>query len=317
MKRMIRHLARKPILASIGLLMTTIVLLAVVSMVTSVHIAKTNEGMATAINQSGSLRMQSYRIGVALADESIPAPERAARARTLATEFQERLESPRLVNAIQGKPDDQVSEAYARVTSVWRRAVKPSLKAYISLLAGDTSAQSHAIPRAGYLAAVDGFVDQIDALVQLLEEVAEHRIDRLRMIQGVSLALTVCIVIVTMVLVIRRVIRPLGELLACADRARQGDFSWRTRFTDNDELGRLGAAMNLMAADLSHLYREARGARGAEDPGSGAEQPLPRASLPHEQDIKRGPCLCAPAAPGPARPARRPQDRGEHAVPSR
>jgi two-component system nitrate/nitrite sensor histidine kinase NarX len=52
----------------------------------------------------------------------------------------------------------------------------------------------------------------------------------------------------------RRVIRPLGELLACADRVSQGDFSGRTRFAGNDELGRLGVAVNLMSESLSRLY---------------------------------------------------------------
>ncbi len=253
---MMRRLAHKPILLSVGLLMSAVVVLAVVSMISSVHIAQTNEGMATAINQSGSLRMQSYRIGVALADESVPASERAIRAQALATEFEERLESPRLVNAIPGGAQDEVTDAYQRVTSLWHRAMKPPLEDYIRLLTRDASPGRHALPRAGYLAGVDAFVAQIDALVRLLEDVAEHRIQRLRTIQGISLALTIVIVVLTMGLVIRRVIRPLGDLLACADRARQGDFSGRTRFTDNDELGRLGAAMNLMAADLSRMYAE-------------------------------------------------------------
>jgi two-component system nitrate/nitrite sensor histidine kinase NarX len=51
-------------------------------------------------------------------------------------------------------------------------------------------------------------------------------------------------------------VTPLGELLHCADRARQGDFSRRTRFAGTDELGRLGAAMNLMTEGLYEIYNE-------------------------------------------------------------
>jgi two-component system nitrate/nitrite sensor histidine kinase NarX len=50
------------------------------------------------------------------------------------------------------------------------------------------------------------------------------------------------------------VIRPLDDLLDCADRVRVGDFSGRVCATGSDELGRLGAAMNLMAEGLSELY---------------------------------------------------------------
>jgi two-component system nitrate/nitrite sensor histidine kinase NarX len=68
--------------------------------------------------------------------------------------------------------------------------------------------------------------------------------------------LTVIAVLVTMLLLKQRVVTPLDELLRCADRARQGDFSGRTRFVGPDELGRLGAAMNLMTQGLWHIYNE-------------------------------------------------------------
>jgi len=251
---MIQRLVRKPILAGIGLLMSAIVLLAVISMLSSVFIAETTEGMATAINQSGSLRMQSYRIGVALADESVPARTRAERAAALAEEFESRLLSPRLVNAIPGRPGDEVTRAYARVTELWEREVWPPLAEHIQLLSSGAALGSQALPRAEYLQGVDAFVAEIDSLVRLLENAAELRIDILRTIQAAALALTVATVVLTMILVFRRLIRPLDDLLACADRVRRGDFTGRTDFTGNDELGSLGAAVNLMSEDLSRLY---------------------------------------------------------------
>jgi two-component system nitrate/nitrite sensor histidine kinase NarX len=254
MMLMLQSIARKPILVSIGLLMSAIVLLAVVSMVSSVFVAQTMEGMASAINQSGSLRMQSYRIGVALADERAPAPLRAERAATLAAEFESRLFSPRLVNAIPGHTDHEVTQAYAQVTRHWERTMKPPLADHIALLRGDAANGSQAPQPLEYLAGVDAFVAEIDALVHLLEDVAERRIDILRWIQATALGLTVIVVILTMFLMVRRVIRPLGELLSCADSIRQGDFSGRTRVTGSDELGRLGAAVNMMSEGLSQLY---------------------------------------------------------------
>jgi two-component system nitrate/nitrite sensor histidine kinase NarX len=132
--------------------------------------------------------------------------------------------------------------------------MKPPLDDYIRLLGKGAARHSQVLPRADYLAGVDAFVVEIDRLVRLLEDVAEQRIDLLRAIQAITLMLTVGIVVVTMALVLRRVVRPLGDLLACADRVRRGDFSGRTTFTGNDELGRLGEAVNLMSEGLSALY---------------------------------------------------------------
>jgi two-component system nitrate/nitrite sensor histidine kinase NarX len=234
--------------------MSAVVLLAVVSMVSSVFIAQTTEGMATAINQAGSLRMQAYRIGVALADESVPAPSRAARAVALAAEFEERLSSPRLMNAVAGRVDRRVVRAYGAVHSLWEQRMKHPLAEDVRLLRTGATEASRLPARADYLAGVDAFVGEIDVFVRLLEDLAERRIDFLRSTQAVSLALTVLIVTATMVLMLRRVIRPLDDLLQCADRVRVGDFGGRAGATGGDELGRLGLAMNLMSAGLSDLY---------------------------------------------------------------
>lgn len=249
---MIDRLARKPILLRIGALLSIVVLLAVVSMLSSVFIAKTTEGLASAVNQSGSLRMQSYRIGMALADQSVPPGQRADLVARLAGEFESRLASPRLADADPVRSNAEVRVAYQRIWNDWRDHMRPPLIRHLDQLRG--SPHHTAVPTIPYLQAVDGFVAEVDDLVWRLERVAEGRIDMLRRIQAVSLLLTVLIVSVTLFLVVRQVIVPLGGLLACADRARRGDLAWRTRFCGNDELGRLGAAMNSMAEDLSRLY---------------------------------------------------------------
>ncbi len=253
---MIQRLATKPILLRIGLLLSSVVMLAVVSMLSSVFIAKTTEGLAAAVNQSGSLRMQSYRIGMALADQSVPAPERAERVARLAGEFESRLASPRLADAIPARVGDEVHKAYQRIRNAWTDRMRPPLASRLRDLRGQpapTQSQSPP-PEIPYLRDVDGFVAEVDDLVGQLERVAEGRIARLQQIQAVVLFLTILVITVTLVLVLRRVIVPLGELLTCADRARRGDFTGRTRFRGHDELGRLGSAMNRMAEDLSRLY---------------------------------------------------------------
>ena len=233
--------ARRPILYLIGALMSGIVLLGIAAMLGSMVIAQINQGMAAAVNQSGTLRMQSYRVGMALADPRGAAAERQQRARALAGELSQRLTSSRLLDAIPAADADPVRVAYERVVVQWERVMLPAVH---DALAGPDSI--------GYLQRVDGFVSEIHTLVQALAERAEHHIDLLRLIQGAALLLTVVAVVVTMRLLQRRVVRPLDDLLRCADRARQGDFSGRTRFDGPDELGRLGAAMNLMTQRIEN-----------------------------------------------------------------
>ncbi len=254
MHHVIKRIADKPILLRIGLLMAAVVLLGVFSMLSSVFIAQTTEGLASAVNQSGTVRMQSYRIGMAVADLAVPGPERTRRVAALARELETRLESPRLADAIPLRASHEVRAAYRRVWDSWRGRMRPALDSYLGQDPGGASTSAAAALVTDYLVLVDEFVAEVDALVGLLEGVAEGRIAMLRQIQAVSLVLTLFVVLGTLVLVARRVIQPLEELLTCADRARRGDFSGRTRCDGSDELGRLGAALNRMSEDLSRLY---------------------------------------------------------------
>ncbi|AFL76061.1 type IV pili methyl-accepting chemotaxis transducer N-terminal domain-containing protein [Thiocystis violascens] len=244
---------RHSILLVIGLLMTSVVILGVTGMLTSIVIAQINQGMATAVNQSGTLRMQAYRVGVALTDDRVPLETRRERARLLAAEYDRWLISERLTAVLPDQATDPVRLAYEGVRVRWVKEMRQAVLGFID--AGEEAAASLA-ETAKYLDRVDDFVAEIHALVRLLEERAERRIRLLRWIQAIALALTVTVVLVTLILVQRRILRPLGELLDCADRIRRGDFSTRATWIGHDELGRVGAAMNLMTEGLSDIYRE-------------------------------------------------------------
>jgi two-component system nitrate/nitrite sensor histidine kinase NarX len=246
---------RRSLLFKVGLLMTGILLLGLVSMVTTGLVARATEGLATAVNQSGALRMQAYRIGMVLVDATRPAGERAQRVDALAAEFARRLASPALAGAISEQSDDAVRAAYLRVRTDWLEQMTPALgDDRARLRAAGQTRETRGATDWAYVARVDRFVEGIDALVSTLEAVIEGRIVLLRLVQAVALGLTLMLVMVTMVLVRYQVIRPLRDLLRCADLARRGDFRARTMFDGTDELGRLGEAFNRMAADLSRLY---------------------------------------------------------------
>ncbi len=237
-----------------GLAMGLITALAVGGMASAVFVARTTYGEAAAVNQAGSLRMQSYHIAAALEavgnDGSTPFGE----IDELTREFEERLTSPRLTEVVESSHRQSIHKAYRLVTEQWQLTLLPRLREYAEQRANPSQRQSLEETLRIYRFVVGGFVANIDNLVRLLEEDAESRIHLLGLFQGISLFLTLAVAIVTLYLLYTDVLNPLHDMLNAAEQAGSGDFSARISHTGEDELGRLGRAFNTMAEDLSKIY---------------------------------------------------------------
>jgi two-component system nitrate/nitrite sensor histidine kinase NarX len=249
------------LLFRVGLAMAIVIMLAVVSMLSSVFIAKNSEGFAAAINQAGTLRMQSYRIASSLVH--LPREEgRSAEeiSQDLVHEFEERLFSPRIHSVLDKGADPNVHEAYETVESQWKNTMFPQLRTYLEMAQQGTANQEQSRvleeKKIFFLSNVDGFVQNIHGFVKALELDAETRNRQLRFIQLVALFLTLFVAFVSMFLTKTYLLDPLKDLLACAGAARHGDFSVRSKHLSEDELGQLGAAFNMMAEDLSEMYAQ-------------------------------------------------------------
>ncbi len=258
---------RHSLLFNLGTVMTAITLLAFTSMAVSLFIADTMEGEATAINESGALRMRSYRIASSLVYDAVDLKEQWQNTYALVEEFEQHLHSPELMAVLPEDRQQPLRQAYDRIEFQWREEIRPLLDIYLDGLLGflpetgqgqDFSISKDAVTnlRAQYFANVSGFVNNIDYLVSLLEEDAETNVRDLRIYQFFALLLTVLLALTGLILVNQRIRLPLQQLLVGAERARRRDFSFRTRYTGKDELGQLGLAFNSMAEDLSHIYNE-------------------------------------------------------------
>lgn len=232
-------LIKRSLLLRLGVAMGVIISLALIGMLSSIFIAENSEGFAAAINHAGTLRMQSYRIASSLVHGTgAESGGAGGKTRALVDEFEERLHSPRIHNVLDKGAAWQVVAAYRTVEREWQETMHPRLENYLALKPGGR--EEIAAEQSFYLANVDGFVEEIHSLVEALELDEDKRNEQLRLIQIISIALTLLTAAISLFLAQRSVLLPLKDLLLCAGAARHGDLTVRSGYVGEDELGQLG-----------------------------------------------------------------------------
>lgn len=250
MKKILTGMLDHSLLLRLGVAMGTITFLGLLGMTSSIIIAGISQGSAATINQTGSLRMQSYRIIslIQLAQaENTPANWRNVEINL--NQFEHTLYSPGLLDIAVSKSQTKSALNYRKVASDWQTQLKPKLTAIVKH--GSHSKQLDV----NLFGDISIFVTGIDTLVQELAHQAESRIALLSAISGISLFMALIVVSVTMFMVYIDVLNPLRDLLTCTENFGRGDLNVRTLHVSDDELGRLGVAFNSMAEDMSKLYR--------------------------------------------------------------
>lgn len=258
-----RPFFKRTLLLRAGLTMAGIALLALVSMSSSIVIAEMLRGQAAAINQAGSLRMQSFAITTRLLAGSGEGDLSYGQTVTRAVqEYENRLNNSRLTDVLPKDPKDELRATYGHLVRQWRDDIRPLMSVYLyNAEPGPYAAASVGRPdieplKRMLVTRIHVYVQHIDQFVSLLENVTESKVAWLRLIQGVSLFLTLAVAYLAMHLLQTDVLAPLRDLLLSAERARRGVFSARVRHNGEDELGRLGHAFNVMAEDLSKVYAD-------------------------------------------------------------
>lgn len=228
--------------------MTIVGLVVLAGMGSAVIIAETARGNAGAINLAGSLRMQSYRLsGLVIAARNQADNEIYRRAVATAIDtFERSLHSPVLSDPTAGGDSAAARQA---VVQRWSRSFRPMLETAIARPSGAPPDARELLERTG------AFVADIDRLVSQIERDTENRIRFLRSTVIATLFVTLGAVVLTMYFLHVSVLSPLRGLVAFTARVGRGELDARTPHVGEDELGRLGHAFNLMAADLGALYR--------------------------------------------------------------
>jgi two-component system nitrate/nitrite sensor histidine kinase NarX len=235
------------LLLRMGGAIAAIALLAVLGMSVSGLVAESTQGSGEAINRSGSLRMQSWRMaslylaeqpdGTAVPVSSLPVAIRA---------FDATLADPVILAMLPRAGDSRLVSTWQGIHDDWQGRIRPRFQ-----LVGLPPTRAE---RIALVTEISRFVDQVDHLVKQLEDTTEAKIRVMRLVLGVALMLTVLVVLLTVWLIHIHLVQPLRRLLLLSSSVGRGDLDARTLHTGEDELGQLGRAFNLMAEDLSKLY---------------------------------------------------------------
>lgn len=237
--------SRSPLVNRITLVVSAIVLTALASMATTLAVSKSIEGDATAINIAGSLRMGAYQL-LALSGSEHQVSPLGRNLAEASDRYQSRLNDFGLLRAIPDHPDHQIYRQYQAIVGAWRAPFR-------DLLQEHPQGQPVTLE---LMNATDEFVAQVDALVTMLEQRTEARINLLHLIQIISLVLAVVIVIALFVDLKNRVLKPLRRLVSIATAVGDRDFSQRMNPSGGDELAQLGRAFDQMTEELARSYGE-------------------------------------------------------------
>jgi two-component system nitrate/nitrite sensor histidine kinase NarX len=238
----IRALWGRSTLVRISTVLGAITLLAIAVVLTAATVTEQSTGKGVAINVAGSLRMQSYRLAVQVADaRQEPAAQEQSIARESA-EFERRLHHSQLRGAALSSA--ALAAQYRRIGTTWDAEIRP--------LAAASAGSEQA--RTAFLDRVHPFVQQVDGFVQALESDLESRIHGLQVAIGAALFVIVVLVVSAFFLLDFQVFQPINQLVSVTQRVRRGQFGVRAARTGPDEIGQLGHDFNHMVEELGRLY---------------------------------------------------------------
>lgn len=229
-------------------------LLALSAIGTTLFLSWQLEGSSAAINETGSLRMHSYRLAMLLSrvvDEPGAGTARDDTARELntieATFALLKKGDPQRPLLL--PPAERIQDEFDKVSQHWRATMRPLADA---VLAGDGASGKAAWQR--YQQQADGFVAEANGLVHLIEHDSELRTFWLRSSQLALVALALGGTVVIIYLMFLVIVEPMARLREGILRMAKKDFGVRLPVESKDEFGELTQGFNRMADRLENLY---------------------------------------------------------------
>lgn len=224
--------------AKLGVIGAVLLVVALASISLTLWVTWQLEGGAAAVNETGRMRMQTWRLAQALPGAD---PQRIE---TLMTQFD------RSVLALQsGDParplfvpsDSRTQQAFAEVQRDWRR------------VRDDWSAPTPA-PAQSVALRAEAFVARIDTFVSAIEQQLARLTSLLNAVQFMMLALTLASAVTLLYSAYLFIFNPLTRLQAALAGVERGDLAVRVQADGHDEFAALALGFNRMAQRLQALY---------------------------------------------------------------
>jgi two-component system, NarL family, nitrate/nitrite sensor histidine kinase NarX len=225
--------------AKLALVAAPFLAVAFVAVLSTLWISWQLDGGAAAVNEAGRMRMQAYRLSLAVAGNDQTSVQ------SYVSEFERSIALLR-----HGDPerplfvpwDDAVKSGFARIENQWRTfqtLASPGQPA---------SAQTLAIASAEFVRSIDAWVVAI-----------EHHLSRwtafMHLLQIANLILGVLGVTALIYTGHRFVLEPVSELKQATEQVQSGDLSARVSVRGGDEFATLANGFNSMAEHLQSMYR--------------------------------------------------------------
>lgn len=210
-----------------------VISLAICTLFASYWIAELADLDAKAINLSGSLRMDSYQLGM------LSLEGEAAQVEKQIKEFEQKLRDP-IFQKLQN--DDELNLLWSQIVGHWEQVLKPELirlpiEEHVQFNQHITLLASHA-----------------DDFVSAVQRHAEDKIRLLRSIQLAALFITLLFGFFTLHLISLRVEKPLNELTHAAYAIGKGNFTHKINLKGDDELALLAATFNHTSNAIASMY---------------------------------------------------------------
>ncbi|MCP4064333.1 MAG: HAMP domain-containing protein, partial [Gammaproteobacteria bacterium] len=161
-------------------------------------------------------------------------------------QYETRLADASITKAIPESHDHPLGAQYQAILESWQTTLRPALQEHDE---GTPVSET-------MLASTQQYVDNVDQLVNMLEQRTEARIDLLHLIQIISLAFSILIIVALFIDLKNRILRPLRKLVSIAIAVGDQDFSRKANLSGSDELAQLGQAFDQMTSELALTYYE-------------------------------------------------------------
>ncbi len=184
-----------------------------------------------AINVSGSMRMQSYRLAYDIeSNDELFALH--------VEQFEQSLYSPSMVALDHWAAPKDIRQDYLKLIERWEML-------NTVLVSNDKS---------DYLESVSSFVNQIDALVRKLQLYSEKKLQNLAVIGGIGLGGVLVVSLYILYVVRRKVLEPVNALISASESIQKRQFNVTLPKSGSKEMDYVSESFITMSKELGQLY---------------------------------------------------------------